>query len=227
MFKRSTIFNLTILGLAASTGCNQGGLPSDETVGTSQQEIADVNHTEVERQSIGNCWLYAQASWVESMNLSAVRAVDPEAEELDVSQSYWTYWHWFDQVTGYMWDDKISTGGNQWKSHGLVRDRGLMLEADFVPEDVDAIMSDRQEEALETINQALKEGGALSPQQKHVRTESSSARCSMRHGSSRRRFAVSSLWCSVRMASELCAREATWREQTSSIRDRFPCSTLR
>ena len=82
--------------------------------------ITDVNHTDVERQSIGNCWLYAQASWVESMHLTAT------GEAFDTSQSYWTYWHWFDEIKG-GFEDEISTGGNQWTSNALVKKRGLMI----------------------------------------------------------------------------------------------------
>jgi len=179
MFKRSTAINLTVqlslAGLVAATGCD---LPldtaSNQPLGTSQQQVADVPHTDVERQSIGNCWLYAQASWVESMNLSAQLAnvdsgdgdgdgdgtTDPMdlVDPLDVSQSYWTYWHWFDQVTGYMYRDEVSTGGNQWQSHAIIRDRGLMREADFIPEDYTSEMSSRQASALQTINRAIKDG---------------------------------------------------------------------
>lgn len=145
----------SMLGLALCAGC-QGWDPG--APGVAQYAIVDVPHTAVERQSIGNCWLYAEASWVESIHLSNLLDSGTEIEELDVSQSYWTYWHWFDQVTGYMWDDEISTGGNQWKSHALIRDRGLMLEADFVPQDATSEMSSRQSSALSKINNALKSG---------------------------------------------------------------------
>ena len=32
--------------------------------------ISDVDHTAVKRQSIGNCWIYAHATWIESMHKS-------------------------------------------------------------------------------------------------------------------------------------------------------------
>jgi len=238
MFNRTTIYALSAgLGLAVaanSIGCEQSkDATESERIGTSEDAITDVAHTPVERQSIGNCWLYAEATWVESMNLSFIQAnagggggnentcvhtectegdlldascsscasticeADPyccdnswdhlctgavanlcptdactggggepptAAEELDVSQSYWTYWHWFDQVTGYMYKDEISTGGNEWKSHGIIRDRGLMNEIDFVPEDSNSEMSNRQSSALNKINNELKEGGRLATQ---------------------------------------------------------------
>ena len=139
-------FSLAAAGLI---GCDNLA-PAE--IGTDEQAITDVEHTPVERQSIGNCWLYSQATWVESMVLSAT------GEELDVSQSYWTYWHWFDQVTGFFTPDEIQTGGFQFTSHQIVRDRGLMLETDFVPDDSLSEMSDRQASALAAINAALAAG---------------------------------------------------------------------
>lgn len=137
---------------AALAGCEGEQTDSRANLGTARDAITDVAHTPVERQSIGNCWLYAQATWVESLHLAAT------GQELDVSQSYWTYWHWFDQITGSMWSNEISTGGNQWKSHAIVRDRGLMHEVDFVEEDSENEMSDRQSSALETLNDELANG---------------------------------------------------------------------
>lgn len=133
--------------LPAATGCSLD-------IDSSSDNITDVNHTDVERQSIGNCWLYAQASWVESMHLTAT------GEAFDVSQSYWTYWHWYDEIKG-GWSDEISTGGNQWTSNDIVRERGIMTETAFVPEDATGEMSNRQKSALDKLNSELKEGGRL------------------------------------------------------------------
>ncbi|MFW5738785.1 MAG: hypothetical protein ACOC1F_00320 [Myxococcota bacterium] len=82
----------------------------------------------------------------------------PELEPLDVSQSYWTYWHWYDQISGYMWKDEVSTGGNTWTSNAIIRDRGLMKEVDFVTADTQDEMSYRQSAALNKVNAALKSG---------------------------------------------------------------------
>lgn len=156
MFTHKTTSRFAIslsLAGAALLGCD--ALPPDAAdgeLGTAEQAITDVEHTPVERQSIGNCWLYSQATWVESMMLSA------SGEETDVSQSYWTYWHWFDQVTGFFTPDEIQTGGFQFTSHQIVRDRGIMLEADFVPADTESEMSNRQASALAAINAALEAG---------------------------------------------------------------------
>jgi hypothetical protein len=216
------------LGVTAAPACHQADSSEEENIATVADEIVDVAHTPVERQSIGNCWLYAEATWVESMHLSAIQSgtpggggtpadtcehqecttgvkleadcspcakaiceadayccdnewddictgavaslcsqdaceesappEEPVVEELDVSQSYWTYWHWFDQVTGFMGGNEIQTGGGTWKSHAIIRDRGLMREKDFVPQDSDSEMSDRQSSALSKINSALASG---------------------------------------------------------------------
>jgi len=50
--------------------------------------VSDVAHTPVKRQSIGNCWLYATSSWAEPLHLSAT------GQEINLSESYWTYWDW-------------------------------------------------------------------------------------------------------------------------------------
>lgn len=138
------------LAAAGLLACDH--VTSPDEVGSSDHAITDVNHSAVERQSIGNCWLYAQATWVESMNLTRT------GDELDASQSYWTYWHWFDQVTGSFQPSEIQTGGFQFTANQIVLDRGLMREGDFVPEDTESEMSDRQASALARINEALSSG---------------------------------------------------------------------
>jgi hypothetical protein len=142
----------TSLATAGMTACVDAGAPGEE-IGSSEHEVTDVLHSAVERQSIGNCWIYAQASWIESMALSA----NPGAE-LDASQTYWTYWHWFDQVTGSFQPSEIETGGFHFTADQIVLDRGLMREGDFVPEDTASEMSSRQSSALARINQALSDG---------------------------------------------------------------------
>ncbi|HPB95322.1 MAG TPA: hypothetical protein PKW66_05385 [Polyangiaceae bacterium] len=226
--------SVSLVALASFVGCTQGQPVEPEILGQSQEAIVDVAHTPVERQSIGNCWLYAAATWVESMNLSYLEAQPatggehtcehlfceegekltngcmpaesdhaaclakiceedsyccetawdsicvkhvteerkcaaslcnappmgpaPDLEPLDISQSYWTYWHWFDQIGGYMSDNEVSTGGSTWTSNAIMRDRGLMKGKDFVYADTQNEMSSRQSAALSRVNAALKNG---------------------------------------------------------------------
>jgi hypothetical protein len=150
MLSPRSLRSLAVASFLAATPAFFAGCIVDD-VGQDSGNITDVPHTDVERQSIGNCWLYAQASWVESMHLAAT------GEAFDVSQSYWTYWHWFDQIEG-GWSDEVSTGGNQWTSNSLAEDRGLMWEHDFVAEDATSEMSARQDAALDKLNDELKNG---------------------------------------------------------------------
>jgi hypothetical protein len=113
-----------------------------------------VSHTDVKRQSIGNCWLYAQATWLESMILSGT------GESVNVSESYWTYWHWHDQIVGSS-IPALQTGGWWWESKAILMEHGFVKEEDFIPDEASEEMSAMQAAALETINEALKEGGSL------------------------------------------------------------------
>ncbi|MBS2013811.1 MAG: hypothetical protein JST00_13050 [Deltaproteobacteria bacterium] len=141
---------LFVIALAAAPACAAPTNP-DPNTGTGEDDIVNVPQTEVERQSIGNCWLYAHASWAESMHKTAT------GEDFDVSQSYWTYWHWFDQITA-GFSSQISTGGNYATASGIVRKYGLVSEAGFVDTDVQNEMSTRQASALAAINESLKNG---------------------------------------------------------------------
>jgi hypothetical protein len=153
--KLSTLsFSLFLALSTFGAGC---AAESADASTNDENEIVDVPQTDVERQAIGNCWIYAHASWIESMHLSAT------GEKFDVSQSYWTYWHWFDQVArGFT--DKISTGGNWQTANNIVRKYGLMAEADFIAGDGAAEMSAKQKQAMEAINLSLKSGALSTPE---------------------------------------------------------------
>ena len=99
--RAASLLSVALLSSFAAFGA---GCVVDRAEGArDSNEVVDVPHTDVERQSIGNCWLYAHASWTESMHLAAT------GEAFDVSQSYWTYWYWFDQIAaGYT--NEVVTG---------------------------------------------------------------------------------------------------------------------
>src|SRR5829696_8365613 len=145
------ISTLRALGLASVFALTPFATGCGDDAGQGSDNITDVNHTDVERQSIGNCWLYAHASWIESLNLSATGV------QFDVSQSYWTYWHWYDQIL----DEGVSeieTGGSCNVANDIVRRRCVMPEKSFIKEDLASEMSSRQSTALSNINRELKEG---------------------------------------------------------------------
>ena len=134
-----------------AAGCSSDDAQEQQATPSDESEITDVMQTEVERQSIGNCWLYAHASWIESMNLAAT------GTPFDVSQTYWTYWHWYDQIVKFQVDE-IETGGFWDVANDIVLDRGVMPESKFVKQDTQSEMSSRQATALANINKELKEG---------------------------------------------------------------------
>lgn len=136
-----------------ATACSQGvdSKAGDDMLGASTDEIVDVNHSAVKRQSIGNCWIYATASWAESLNKTAT------GTELNMSESYWTYWHWFEQIANSR-ASEIQTGGYFSVAINLIDRYGVMNEADFIPEESTVEMSLRQKSALATMNESLKSG---------------------------------------------------------------------
>ncbi len=145
-------FSLALLfSLSAASAMGCATEVDDEATTNDENEIVNVPQTDVERQSIGNCWLYAHASWIESMNKSATGA------DFDVSQSYWTYWHWFDQIAG-GFSSEISTGGNWTTANNIIKKYGLMAEKDFIFADTLNEMSSRQATALDALNASLKSG---------------------------------------------------------------------
>ena len=118
--------------------------------------VTDVNHTVAKRQSIGNCWLYAHATWMESLYKTA------HQEDLNVSESYWTWWHWYEQILGSDESlETIQTGGHWYTSTRIIYYHGWLKEGEFLPEEAELEMSAAQAKAETYINTALAEGGEL------------------------------------------------------------------
>jgi len=159
-----TIFARFLGPLALALACSSTGVgcavsadrDADEIddPAASEDAISDVKQSVVERQAIGNCWIYAHASWLESMYLTAT------GTEFDSSQSYVTYWHWFEQVVNGEIDGEkeISTGGWFRTANYLVKTYGVAPEKDFIPADVNNEMSNTQSSALAKMNAELSTG---------------------------------------------------------------------
>jgi hypothetical protein len=130
----------------------------------SKLDITSVAHTQPKNQSIGNCWLYAQASWLESLYKSTHK------QDIDVSETYWTYWHFYlklkDTETQPL-ATEIGTGGNWGKSVKIIEDYGWVDQADFIADDVipagqpSAGKSQAELCARNYLNQQMAAGGAL------------------------------------------------------------------
>lgn len=133
-----------------------------DDLGQDTADVTDIQHSEVKNQSIGNCWIYASLGWAESLHLRYT------SEELNISESYVTYWHWFEQIRGGApghagiistnTKDELTTGG-WWGVAGEISLRyGMMSEGDFIPTEAESQRSARQRAAKNAINASLKDG---------------------------------------------------------------------
>jgi hypothetical protein len=138
----------------------------DDT-GTSEEDITDVNQSKVKKQSIGNCWAYATVGWAESLHLTET------GNELNLSESWVSYWHWYDQIVGgpgggtpalaSLDKGQISTGGWYGLAAEIMRRYGVIDEGAFIPEEQEEARSARQSSALNAINESLKNGALKDP----------------------------------------------------------------
>ncbi len=125
----------------------------------SQLDVTVVDHTEVKRQSIGNCWLYALGSWFESMLKSS------GSGDLNVSESYWTYWDLYEKLQN-NWEistdkSELNTSGSWARAKYLVLSYGWLEEKDFIGEEASITKSDAQLCAQNYLELQVKEGGTL------------------------------------------------------------------
>jgi hypothetical protein len=129
----------------------------DKREQTSFNKVTDIVHTPVKRQSIGNCWLYAFATWTESQLKSY------NNEDIDVSESYWSWWHWYYQLATAeeFKKDGLNTGGNWYVARSIMLQHGWVAEKDFIPEEEGQPLSLRQSLALSYINKQIADGGSL------------------------------------------------------------------
>jgi hypothetical protein len=153
--RRLAVAAMTALA-AAGAGCSADAEAVDEA---SRSDITSVAHTDVKRQSIGNCWVYVTTSWLEALNQGAT------GQKRNTSESWITYWHWFEQITNAGGSsDTIETGGAYAVAADLITRYGLMNEADFIPSEGNDEMSRTQKRALEAINRSLASGKLSAPE---------------------------------------------------------------
>ncbi len=166
------MLRLSVLACSASltalaSGCSGGA--SDST-GSNAQSVTDVPQTEVKDQSIGNCWTYATTSWVESLAKIATK------KDMNLSESYVSYWYWYQQVTDPSFSGtSIAEGGSWGVAVELIRKWGMMDEGAFIAEEANAILSNRQASAVKAMNVSLATGALKTPETRAnkalVRTE--------------------------------------------------------
>lgn len=137
---------------------------------TSETKVTQVPKTIAKMQSIGNCWIYAMTGWLESLYLQAHRS------NIDVSESYWTYWHWYEDIVALRGDYKdyatmkikngqevfdVDTGGNWSIAAGIIQNHGFLFEHEFSSPEARDAKSVLQHDAKVNVAKALMEGGEL------------------------------------------------------------------
>ena len=153
--QRHALLAALALGLAATTAAC-GSDPESNV-----DDLTNVQNSTVKNQSIGNCWVYATMGWAESLHLTQT------AEELNLSESWISYWHWYEGIAGppsgqtslaSLDKGQLSTGGWYGLAAELMRRYGVIKEGSFIPEEAESARSTRQSAALAAINTSLKTG---------------------------------------------------------------------
>src|SRR6185369_14782295 len=103
MRRKQRLAAVFLSSLSLLAGCS--GTQFEETV-AGGDAITAQPESPVKEQVIGNCWLYSTASWAEAL----VLATRPSETAPDYSESYWSYWHWFDQITSEAWYTSLTFG---------------------------------------------------------------------------------------------------------------------
>ncbi|HYX31969.1 MAG TPA: hypothetical protein VE954_02560 [Oligoflexus sp.] len=123
----------------------------------SDVKVTSVAHTPVKRQAIGNCWLYAHATWLESLLKHTT------GQEINVSETYWTYWDLYEKIINNepIPEKELNAGGTWYRSKSIIQKYGWVEEGQFIATESEAVMSASQDCAEAYILQQGKAGGTL------------------------------------------------------------------
>lgn len=144
LFGSTTILPFSVIGCAPDEKGN--AVTGDE------DDIVNIPHTDVKNQSIGNCWTYATVGWVESQHLRAT------GEALNLSESYLTYWDWYEKLIREPGSEKLSTGGWFSTAVKVFNKYGLVDEGVFLPNEANMDRSAAQAKAEAAINASMANG---------------------------------------------------------------------
>jgi hypothetical protein len=146
----AAVTSIAVLAAVGSVGCAD----VDETTDGTDDAVTDIPQTAVQRQTIGNCWLYSTVGWIESMELTTT------GQPRKLSEDWLTYWSWYEVITdptlfdafSRFTDDHFETGGWYEISAHLVERYGV-ADAAFKAPDI--------KKALERVRAAFDRGGPL------------------------------------------------------------------
>jgi hypothetical protein len=148
LLRRSWLVGALALGMA---GC-VGGPEEDGAVDSASDDVTDISQTAIRRQSIGNCWIYATVGWAEALHKRQT------GMDTNLSESYLTWWHWYDQITNGEATDHVETGGHWGVAGDIITRHGLVMEGDFIPSEANSELSEAQRRALTAVDEALRTG---------------------------------------------------------------------
>jgi hypothetical protein len=133
----------------------------------SEDNLASVPVSGVRNQKeTGNCWLFATANWVESLELgSRLEMHARPGPDKHISIAYWDYWDWYAKITGERVTrrtekglrDELDTGGSWGEAVELIAARGLVRAKDFLG-DGEAHEAEAVERALGIVARSLLDG---------------------------------------------------------------------
>jgi hypothetical protein len=167
MIRKLSYLSFASLSVMGLVGCGA----AKPVQPTSSISTVNLPQSSIKQQSIGNCWLYATVGWIESLALKASNGEN----SLNLSESYLTYWFFYESLMEDIPTGKIGTGGFfQW-GVDLVARHGVMNEGDFIPTEADMPLSAIQRSAEQTINASLASGPLASLRTKILSDEEKSA----------------------------------------------------
>lgn len=127
--------------LGAIGGCVAS---ADDPNAATEDPLVDVPVSSVrDQKETGNCWLYATTSWVEGLELAALREkahATTIAAPPPLSISYYDYWDWYATITHggitstvakTIREDELDAGGSWGSAAELIARRGLVRAVDF------------------------------------------------------------------------------------------------
>ena len=115
----------------------------------STDKVVDIPGTPSKWQSIGNCWAYSAAGWVESL------ALKNTGKALNVSETYITYRDWQEKLVN---ATDLQVGGSFKRALKLMSTYGVVLEGEMIPGEADKTKSATQAAAEVYIKTSLQSG---------------------------------------------------------------------
>lgn len=143
------LVKLNKIGATVLLGIALAGMTSCGKTPNSHEDVVDIAGTPSKWQSIGNCWAYSAAGWLESLSLRNTGVV------LDISEAYITYRDWQERLR---WSSKLETGGSVGRAIELLTTYGYVLEKDMIPAEANKTFSDAQKKAEAYITESLATG---------------------------------------------------------------------